>query len=42
MSQMLNFTSSQITVRRKDGGLVTLGVNPYPSILFDFCEKSKW
>lgn len=42
MSQMLTFTSSQVTVRRKDGGLITLGVSPYPRILFDFCDKGRW
>jgi len=42
MSQMLTFTSSQVSVRRKDGGLITLGVSPYPRILFDFCDKNRW
>ncbi|EGR33781.1 intraflagellar transport protein, putative [Ichthyophthirius multifiliis] len=42
ISQMINFSGSQVTLRRKDGGLITLNVSPYPSILFDFCEKNKW
>jgi intraflagellar transport protein 80 len=42
MSQMFTFSGSQVTLRRKDGGLITLSVSPYPSILFDFCEKNKW
>ncbi|EAR82753.3 intraflagellar transporter (macronuclear) [Tetrahymena thermophila SB210] len=42
MSQMINFNGSQVILRRKDGGLITLNISPYPSILFDFCEKNKW
>lgn len=42
MSEMLTFIGSQVILRRKDGGLVTLNVSAYPSILFDFCEKNKW
>jgi len=39
---MINFSASQVYVRRKDGSLITLPISPYPNILFDFCEKSKW
>jgi intraflagellar transport protein 80 len=39
---MLNFCGSQVSLRRKDGGLITLSISPYPSILFDFCDKNKW
>ena len=42
LSQMINFSASQVYVRRKDGSLITLPISPYPNILFDFCEKSKW
>ena len=42
LSQMITFTDSQVTIRRKDGGLVNFGVSPYPSILLDFTEKAKW
>lgn len=42
LPQIINYSDSQVTVRRKDGGLVTLGNSPYPTLLFDFCEKGKW
>ena len=42
MSQMLTFSNSQVTLRRKDGGLITLSISPYHNILFDFCDKNKW
>jgi len=39
---MITFSGAQITIRRKDGALVNVAISPYPSILFDFCEKNKW
>lgn len=42
MTQMISFYGSQIVIRRKDGGLVNVSISPYPSILFEFCEKQKW
>ena len=42
MTQMISFSGSQIVIRRKDGGLINVGISPYPSILFEFCEKQKW
>lgn len=30
-----------VNVRRKDGGIISIGISPYPTILFDFCEKGK-
>ena len=39
---MINFNGPQVILRRKDGGLITLNISPYPSILFDFCDKNKW
>ena len=42
MAQMTVFSGPQITIRRKDGGLLNIAISPYPSILFDFCEKNKW
>ena len=41
MPQILNYSDSLVNVRRKDGGIVSLGISPYPTILFDFCEKGK-
>lgn len=31
MTQMISFSSAQITIRRKDGGLVNVAISPYPS-----------
>ena len=42
LPQIINYSGSQVTVRRKDGGIVMVGVSPYPTLLFDFCEKGKW
>lgn len=42
LPQIINYSGSQVTIRRKDGSIVTLGVSPYPTLLFDFCEKGKW
>jgi intraflagellar transport protein 80 len=42
MTQMMAFFGAQITIRRKDGGLVNVAISPYPSILFEFCEKQRW
>jgi len=42
MAQMVSFFGSQIVIRRKDGGLVNVSISPYPSILFEFCDKQKW
>ena len=30
MSQMISFNGSQVVLRRKDGGLITLPISPYP------------
>jgi len=40
-AQLLTFSSSQAILRRKDGGLITISISPYPSILFDLCDKNK-
>jgi len=42
MCQMVTFSGSQITIRRKDGALINCAISPYPSILFEFAEKNKW
>jgi len=39
---MISFNGSFVTLRRKDGGLITLSISPYPTILIDFCERGKW
>lgn len=42
LPQIINYSGAQVTIRRRDGGVVTVGNSPYPIILFDFCDKSKW
>lgn len=37
LPQIINYCDSQVTIRRKDGGVITVGNSPYPAILFDFC-----
>lgn len=39
---MISFTESNILVRRKDGAVINLSISPYPTLLFEFCEKGKW
>jgi len=31
-----------VSLRRKDGGMVSFSTSPYPKILLDFCENGKW
>jgi intraflagellar transport protein 80 len=42
MSQIISFSQSTVNIRRKDGGIISLSVSPYPSLLFDLCEKNGW
>lgn len=42
LPQVINYSDSHITIRRRDGGVISVGNSPYPAILFDFCEKGKW
>lgn len=42
LPQIINYCETQVTIRRRDGGVVTVANSPYPTILLDFCEKGKW
>ena len=42
LPQILNYCETQVTIRRRDGGVITVANSPYPTILLDFCEKGKW
>jgi len=42
LPQIVNYYETQVTIRRRDGGVVTVANSPYPTILLDFCEKGKW
>jgi intraflagellar transport protein 80 len=42
LPQVVNYYETQVTIRRRDGGVVTVANSPYPTILLDFCEKGKW
>lgn len=42
LPQILNYCETQVTIRRRDGGVITVASSPYPNILLDFCEKGKW
>lgn len=37
LPQVVHYSESQITIRRRDGGVVTAASSPYPTILLDFC-----
>ena len=41
LPQILNYTDSLVNVRRKNSSIISLGISPYPTILFDFVEKGK-
>jgi len=42
LPQIINYCETQVTIRRRDGGVMTVANSPYPTILLDFCEKGKW
>jgi intraflagellar transport protein 80 len=37
LPQVVNYYETQVTIRRRDGGVVTVANSPYPTILLDFC-----
>jgi intraflagellar transport protein 80 len=39
MSVIDSFTGSTVTVHRVDGRVATLSVSPYPSLLYESCER---
>lgn len=42
LPQISSYCETQVTIRRRDGGVITVANSPYPTILLDFCEKGKW
>ena len=42
LPQVVNYYETQVTIRRRDGGVVTVANSPYPTMLLDFCDKGKW
>ena len=42
LPQIMSYCETQVTVRRRDGAVLTVANSPYPTILLDFCEKGKW
>lgn len=42
LPQIISYCETQISIRRRDGGTITVANSPYPTILLDFCDKGKW
>jgi len=42
LSTIDSFTGSLITIRRVDGRIATLSASPYPSMLYDSCDRGNW
>nr|XP_020647438.1 intraflagellar transport protein 80 homolog isoform X5 [Pogona vitticeps] len=40
--QIVSFVGSQVTIRRADGSLIHISVSPYPAILHEYANNSKW
>ncbi|XP_062833582.1 intraflagellar transport protein 80 homolog isoform X2 [Anolis carolinensis] len=40
--QIVSFVGSQVTIRRADGSLIHINISPYPSILHEYANNSKW
>ncbi|XP_060130415.1 intraflagellar transport protein 80 homolog isoform X2 [Zootoca vivipara] len=40
--QIVSFAGSQVTVRRADGSLIHISISPYPAILHEYVNNSKW
>ncbi|XP_039612497.1 intraflagellar transport protein 80 homolog isoform X1 [Polypterus senegalus] len=39
---ILNYVSNQVTIRRSDGSLVYTNISPYPAILHEYVNCSRW
>jgi intraflagellar transport protein 80 len=42
LPQITSYNETLVSIRRRDGGAITVASSPYPTILLDFCEKGKW
>lgn len=40
--QIVNFIGNHVTIRRADGALVGTGVSPYPVLLYELVNSSRW
>lgn len=40
--QIVGFVGSQVTIRRADGSLIHNNISPYPAILHEYANSSKW
>ncbi|KAH0624120.1 hypothetical protein JD844_007514 [Phrynosoma platyrhinos] len=40
--QIVSFVGSQVTIRRADGSLIHINISPYPAILHEYVNNSKW
>lgn len=40
--QIVNFIGNHVTIRRADGALVSTGVSPYPVLLYELVNSSRW
>ena len=40
--QLLSFLGSHLTIRRSEGSLVTSSISPYPAVLQEYVNMSKW
>lgn len=40
--QLLNFVGNHIIIRRAEGSLVGTGISPYPAILHNYVQNSRW
>ncbi|KAJ7324970.1 hypothetical protein JRQ81_017990 [Phrynocephalus forsythii] len=40
--QIVSFVGSQVTIRIADGSLIHISISPYPAILHEYANNSKW
>uniref|UniRef100_A0A8D0B0J4 Intraflagellar transport protein 80 homolog n=1 Tax=Salvator merianae TaxID=96440 RepID=A0A8D0B0J4_SALMN len=40
--QIVSFIGSQVTIRRADGSLIHISIPPYPALLHEYVNNSKW
>lgn len=40
--EIYSFTGNQLTIKNQNGGLISTGVSPYPTILYDLIVTGKW
>ncbi|XP_044290367.1 intraflagellar transport protein 80 homolog isoform X2 [Varanus komodoensis] len=40
--QIVSFVGNQVTIRRADGSLIHISISPYPAMLHEYVNNSKW